>query len=422
MGETIPLVKIAQSYIEQGGKAVFFSHGGKYEYMAEDIGCEVIYLNNWWKDYVRKGKKLIEKGVKAEKFFTNQFDEKFIKKSIQEEKEAFQKTGVKLIVNTWHLTCSISARALHIPLVVVISGTTIPPYYKSGFVTFPDNYENMFTKMFPAYIKNRFTQWFLLNNKLLVRRFNKFAKKYYISPFKCLNDITLGDHNFVCDDIHFLGLTPTKEFPLENYIGPIFHGDILKEQQDDINQDIMNHLKKPGKSILLSMGSIPNRHLFLKVLNALNETDHNVIAIYTKMLNKNELPKTGENILLQEFVPSVTNLLKQVDLAIIHGGRGTVYSVAYSGKPAIGIPALFEQQYNIDCLVRHGSAIKLSKKYFNQKHLLKNIDYIFNHYSTFYENAKLLATKLTKDCGEKRAADRLVQIINSNQGFTKISE
>jgi hypothetical protein len=46
MGETIPLVKIAKSYIDMGGKAIFFSHSDKFEYLAESIGCKIVRLGH----------------------------------------------------------------------------------------------------------------------------------------------------------------------------------------------------------------------------------------------------------------------------------------------------------------------------------------------------------------------------------------
>ena len=86
------------------------------------------------------------------------------------------------------------------------------------------------------------------------------------------------------------------------------------------------------------MGSSGDKRLFLKILEALNKTQYNVVALYANMLKKDELPKTRENILLQEYVPSLETLLQHVDLAIIHGGRGTVYSVAYSCNRSTYLP------------------------------------------------------------------------------------
>ena len=42
LAETGRAVIIAKRYIELGGKAIFFSHGGKYEYLAKEIECEVV--------------------------------------------------------------------------------------------------------------------------------------------------------------------------------------------------------------------------------------------------------------------------------------------------------------------------------------------------------------------------------------------
>jgi len=42
LAETGRAVLVAKRYVELGGKAVFFSHGGGYEYLAEEIGCKVV--------------------------------------------------------------------------------------------------------------------------------------------------------------------------------------------------------------------------------------------------------------------------------------------------------------------------------------------------------------------------------------------
>lgn len=414
IGETIPLVKIAKLYIKNGGKAVFFSHGGKYEYLARDINCEVIKLRFLWEGYIDKGKKMVEKKAPFEKIIFKVYRKEIIGILVEEEIEFFKKTGVEMIVACFNPTCNISARVLKIPLVFLNSGTTIAPFYKSDFVTYPDNYENIFTKLLPSFIKNQIAKWYLLNNKILVRDFNRVARKYKIQPFKCLNDFYLGDYTLVCDDINFLGLKPTNDFPEENYVGPIA-ADLFKEHKKELDIDIKNHLRKPGKSIFLIMGSTCEKKLFLKILETLNQTNYNVIAVYTTILNKEELPETNENILLKQFVPSPIMIQKMVDLAIIHGGRGTVHTTSYSGKPAIGFPMTVEHQYNIDNLVRNGAAIRVSKKFFEPQKLLNAINTIFCDYDTFLTNAQRLAKKLTKVPGEKKAYQRIIEIIQSNR-------
>jgi UDP:flavonoid glycosyltransferase YjiC (YdhE family) len=146
----------------------------------------------------------------------------------------------------------------------------------------------------------------------------------------------------------------------------------------------------------------------------MNQTDYNVIATYTSILNEEELPKLNDNILLKKFINNPITLNKKVDLAIIHGGRGTVYNAAYSGKPAIGIPLNGEQQYNLDSLARHGMAIRLSKTFFEEEKLLDSIKEIFENYDTYLKNAKALTQKLPKPEGDKNAARRILEIVTKN--------
>ncbi|UCF13775.1 MAG: glycosyltransferase family 1 protein [Thermoplasmatales archaeon] len=410
MGETIPLVKIAKSYMEIGGKAIFFSHEGKYEYLAENIGCKVVRLGNLMGEDSDELIQLYRDGVPFEKITVRQFKERTIERAVKEEIEAFTKSRIDLIMSAFNPTSSISARALKIPLVVLSSGTAIPPYHKSGFATFPENYENFFTRMVPKSLKNRIAKWYFLHNKTLVKEFNKVNKKYHVRPFKYCNDIFFGDHTLVCDDINFLGIQPSEDFPLENYIGPIVAGELFKERKNKIDFDVINHLKRPGKSIVLVMGSASKfDKLLLKIVEILNETDYNVIAVYSNPQNKEKLPETNENILFKEFVP-LDEILKKVDLAITHGGRGTIYTIAYSGKPAICIPMLMEHQYNIDNLVRNGCAIRLSWKYFKPRELVQSINKIFDNYDTYLKNSKKLSEKLQKEDGAKKAVKRLMEI------------
>ena len=397
--------------MDKGGKAIFFSHGGKTKQVTEELGCELVKLGKlpWSKvneDLKNKGK--FDKTPYEELLFAV-YKKDFIKPFVEEEIEAFKNAGVDLIISSFNPTASISARALNIPLIVINSGTAIPPYYRQGPVTFPDNYENVFTRILPKFIKNLITRWMLLNNKLMVKDFNKVAEKYGVKPFKNINDILNGDYTFVCDDINFLGIKPTKEFPMENFVGPI-SGGLLEKQKDTIDEDIKRHLNRPGKSILLMMGSNRNKKLYLNILEALNQTNYNVIAVYTT-IKEDELPETKDNILLKKFIKSPKLVNKMVDLAIIHGGRGTVYTAAYAGKPIIGLPMYCEHQYNIDNMVNKGAGLRISKRFFKQEDLLKAIDTIFSNYETYLKNAQNLSKKLTTVPGEEKAAQRLFEII-----------
>ena len=151
----------------------------------------------------------------------------------------------------------------------------------------------------------------------------------------------------------------------------------------------------------------------------MNKTNYNVIAVYADIVKSNEIPDLNDNILLKKFVPSIKKVNEMVDLAIIHGGRGTIYTAAYSGKPIIGIPMHIEQQYNIDCLVRHGIGLRLSKKFFKPKNFLQAINEIFDNYDTFFKNAQKLSAKLQKTPMEDKALQILMRILDEKNKLNK---
>jgi UDP:flavonoid glycosyltransferase YjiC (YdhE family) len=190
-----------------------------------------------------------------------------------------------------------------------------------------------------------------------------------------------------------------------------------KRADDEINK----HLQKSGKSILFSLGSSGTPELFINILKALNKTSYNVIAVYSSILCEDKLPIVNDNIILRRFVPSIKELNQKVDLVIIHGGQGTVYTAAYAGKPVIGFPMQFEQHLNLEMLVKHGMARIESRKYFKEEVFLKAIEDVFNNYEIYLKNAKTLASNLPKPQGVTNATRNIMEIIEQ-RGLNQLPE
>jgi len=402
-GETFPIIKIAKRYVELGGEVVIFSHGGEYEYLAKDLGYKIIRIEP------------IASGGVITKYFLQYNDDDLIK-LVKNEASVYKNSGINALVQSnVYFGCILGSRFAKIPLISVGSGG-IRPYFKANLATFPDNFENYFTYIIPKFLKNRFYNWYSLNYKgPITKKMNRLAKKLDINlRFKCATEISYGDYTFICDFIDFLGLKPTQDFPAENYIGTILTDDLI-DQNAKLDSEVENHLKRSGKSILLTMGgSFTMKEIFLKILEALNETKYNVIATYSDILNEKELPQFNENILLRKFIPSIKKLHRLVDMSITHGGRGTIQTAAYSGKPLIGFPLHSEQQNNLENLASHGSALRLSKTFFKKEKLLQTIEKIFNNYDIFLENAQTLAYNLPESNGDKNAAKRIAEILQKS--------
>ena len=409
LAETGRAILVAKRYIELGGKAVFFSHGGKYEYLAKDFGYDIVRVNPIYTEESIRKKIRINRGEQKGIPYT----EAFLREAVSEEIAFFKKTGVKMIVSFVNFPCSISARAAGIPLVC------ISPAPGNFHLRIPDDFENSFTRLIPQAIKIPLYNWIFKHAKKFLKPFNTIAKGYGLKPFKNTMDVVYGDVTLGTNFLEFINIFSDQQlFPDEDYVGiislkEVFSERFSKEKTKAIEHDIKQHLNKSEQSILLTMGSSGDKRLFLNILRGLNKTNHRIIAVYTNILNEDELPTINENILLMKFVPSIEKLHKMVDLTIMHGGQGTVYAAAYAGRPVIGFPMQFEQHLNLEKMVGHGAGFMLSKKYFKEKHLLNEIKEIFNNYDIYLKNAQILAKKLPQPEGDKNTANRLANLLQN---------
>ena len=411
LAETGRAVIIAKRYMELGGKAIFFSHGGKYEYLAKEIGCEVIRVKPI---YTEQFIEHLWKCSRVEEL-RPPFSKKVLLEHVEAEIAAYKKADVKMIVSTNNFPCSISARATKIPLV------SVTPRTMGEFIKYPDDAKFFFTRFILHSWKLKILNWYVPRSRIWARPFEKVAKKYpHIPSLKLTSEINKGDYNFFTDFIELLHLEKSDISTNDYYIGPIFLDELFAKsfsEKSSIKEtnDIKRHLQKPGKSIMISLGSSGTKELILKILETLNETDYNVIAVYASILKEGELPRLNDNILLKKFVPSLKTINQSVDLAILHGGQGTIYTAAYSGKPVIGFPMQFEQHLNLEMLAKHGMAIILSRMYFQKEKLLQGINEIFNNQDKYLKNAQDLAKKLPKPEGDKNAVKKIIEILEQKR-------
>lgn len=411
LAETGRAILVAKRYVGLGGKALFFSHGGTYEHLIKDFGFEFIRVkpifNEEIVNHIISVNRREKKGVP--------YSSSFLREAVKEEVKAFIESGVKLIVSFHNLASSISVRSAGIPLICVT------PAAGNFYLKIPDNYENFFMRILPQKIKVPIINHLFNHGKTFLAPFNTVAKEFEVKPFKSTIMLGYGDKTLGTTFFDFINIFPNQQqFPKQDYVGIILLEELFSnrfsiDDQKVINEKIKKHLETKQKTILFTMGSSGDKNLFLKIISTLEKLDYSTIAVYANILNEHKLPKVGKNILLLKFVPSIKKLHNLVDLSIIHGGQGTVYSAAYSGKPIIGIPMNPEQHLNLEKMVGHKTGLMISKRFFKDQTFINTIHTIFNNYIFYQKNSKKLKNILPKPQGEKNAAKRLVEIINDLQ-------
>lgn len=411
LAETGRALKIALECLNKSSVDIlFFSHGGKYEYLVEKMGFKILKTQPIQNDEFITS---MEKYARLEKL-RNPINSKIMDGFINGEIKVFKDTNVDLIVSTNNFWSIISSRKAKIPLI------TVTPKVKKSFIIYPDDADFLFLRFLPNSIKLKILNWYVPKTKWMSKSFNKAAKRYKINIKKMTDfDLVKGDYTLYTDLAEFIDLNYSEISSNEFFIGPIsFEGLPLnnkKNEDKQIEEDVIKHLKKPGRTILLTLGSSGTKKIFIDILKTLNNTDYNVIAIHASILDDENLPFFNDNILIKKFVPSIEKIYEKIDLAIIHGGQGTVYNVAYAGKPVIGIPMQFEQHLNLENFVREKTGLIISRKYFRSSVLLNSIQKIFYNYDKYLSKAKKLSEKLPKTSGEKKAAELIISILKKNQ-------
>jgi len=403
LAESTRLVRIAEQYRALGGHPIFFSHGGEYETLAENADLPLHRIDPI---YTPAQFDELMKYDRMEKF-GDPFPVPWLIEHVLHECRVYEEHGISLIVTGFNLPCSLSARKAGVPLVWILAGTSFAPYFEAGLGTWPDNFDNRFTRLIPKRLTRWLTNRIALRVKTGTRAFNTVARRFNLPPFPNALSLWTGDYTLVSDLREALDLPPQYDYPEADYIGPL-----LANLDLPLSEELETHLRRPGRHIYFAMGSSGEKSLYVRALRALSRTGHNVVAPYTTILSENEIPRLSDHVLLQKFVPA-ERVNRMVDLAVLHGGQGTIYTAAYAGRPVIGIPMQMEQQYNIDMLVRHGSAIRIRKTHFRERELLAAIDTILSDYPRFRARAEELAARLPVVDGARRGAERMRAIVET---------
>ncbi len=398
LAETGRAVLIAKEVQKLGYNIVFFSHGGKYEYLVKQLNADIIHVPPIYSDDFID---LLWKSSRLETL-KNPFTTENLRIHVKEEKKAFQKAGVDLIVSTNNWPCRISAPVAKVPLIFVT------PKVVASFSSFPEDAEFFLSWLLPERLKLAFLNWYAPRSKMYVKPFAKVAKQYHVSPPRYTSDINQGDYTFYTNSVKLIGEKNINDSADERFIGPISLEPLFQSSDDTKSKqeqkEIEQHIQTRKRSILVTLGSSGTKELFLKIIHALEKTEYQVIGIYSTILDENNLPATKDNILLKKFVPSIARINKLVDVALTHGGEGTVLTAAYSGRPVIGFPMQFEQHLNLEMLVKHGSALIASKRNLTKQKILNMVEKIFSDYKNYYDQAQKIASLLPPANGHKNAA------------------
>lgn len=365
LAETLRALAIAKACRDRFN-CLFISYGGRFEELIKQEGFEVVkltpHLNN---DKIRFLYQ-IEWGQRIEHLFSPEEVHLQVKNEIALLKEI----KPSAVMTGFTLSNSISCRVLKIPLVWLTQSTwMVRDIYQNGLGAPADLIDLPLIRSLPeSLLKRACLTGFDVVSRFLVGPYDRIAKKYGLNPFERFEKLWVGDYNLLAEPENFCELS--YQPPTYHYIGPII------DSLDWPVPDEIAHIPRDKPIVYFAMGSSGQTRIVHEIIKGFESTSYRVIAPVKELLHNTQL-KIPENILVTGWLPA-PKVNPLADISLIHGGIGTVMTAAMAGVPIVGIAMQFEQEFNLDCLVRKGFAIRLRRRRATPTKIIEAIDHLLS--------------------------------------------
>lgn len=349
LAETTRMIEIAKgirNHVEasQVFDLQFMADGGDFEHLIEDAGFPLQKMEPRLTPekigYIGK----VDKGEVFASAFT--FDETITR--IEAELSYLKEIQPTAVIIGSYPTIPVTCKILHIPLVWTIQSTWLESFFSTG-AGMTDSIRIKPIKWVADKLVLLFINFWIRVGFLNV--LNQAARHYGVPEYTSIFDYWRGDITLVAEPAEFSG----AKLPPKHY----FTGPLLAGQDFPLPEEI-KHIPRDQPLIYFAMGSSGTPEIVAKIIESFAGKPYRVIAPVKFHLAKVPGVKIPPNVIVTDWLPAL-EANKMSDLAVIHGGIGTVMTAAYAGKPVVGVGMQPEQDANIACLVRKGFAIRVPK-------------------------------------------------------------
>lgn len=349
LAETSRMVEIAKAIERHPGAAGafeihFISDGGDFEGMIEKHGFALTRMEP---RLTKQKIDLIAKVDRGEKFAPAFTDAELILR-VDNEIARLKQLKPAAVVTGSYVTIPVSCRVVGIPLVWVVQSTWLPDFFSHG--------AGMTDRVRPAPVKAA-ADWLVLRfinfwiRVGFLNSINRTAKHFGVRGYDSIFDFWRGDITLVAEPPEFSG----AELPPDH----VFTGPLIPQDEFALPPEVAS-IPRDKPLIYLAMGSSGTPEIVARVVESFNEKPYNVIAPVEFQLARVRAIRVPPNVLVTGWLPAL-QVNKMADLAVIHGGIGTVMTAALAGKPVVGVGMQMEQVANLACLERLGFAVRVRK-------------------------------------------------------------
>jgi UDP:flavonoid glycosyltransferase YjiC (YdhE family) len=414
LSEVTRLVEIGLSLLRMGQDVTFFSHGGTYEYIAREAGFEVVDIAPAMSPARAAEYMAFNRGEKGNPFRDSFFTYEELQAYVPSEADAFRQANADAVLIGWNLPSYLSAPLAGIPIIVQQPGSFTAPFFDRNMGVFQPAILGAARHLKLNWLIN----WWLPRTKIWLTPFNRMAESLGLPQWKSTLDLMVGDLTLVMDTPQIMGIAPDElhtyrpkhpsffhRLPVYRYGGPCY-----ARLPGGIPASVAEHFNTPLPKLYCAMGVSGSPRVLSEIIKIVTSLDVQSVIVTTTILPEQD-GKSAERVLLTQHAPAhLVNPL--ADIAITHGGAGTVQTAIHSGTPLVGVPMHLEQTGNLSLVTRQGAGCMLSKWDLNQHSLGCALEKILTD-STMRDNMLRLKSLQDEVDGPAIAAGEILKFLGA---------
>jgi UDP:flavonoid glycosyltransferase YjiC (YdhE family) len=412
LGDCSRAIEVAKAMRATGSEVRFFHHGGSHLQQIRDAGFEPVQLEPIITEAQHRFLMDMDQH-RAPVGAPMPFSEEQLIAMVEADIAAFEAYKPDGVFCGLSLNCMISVPHAKLPMVTFVPTALCPAFFERGLASFPNAMETNFAlrHLVPGVLKKLIINKVMLGDvaKKSAEVFNRVRARYGLTPIYNYTQLVRGDLTLLPDLPELSGL-PEDALPEGYaYCGPVF----ARMDTLELSDEVRRVLSRPGPKIYCAMGSSGTAELLRKVIDILrDEPRFNVVCATTSILDPSELGAASANFVAVRYLPAHL-ACELADVAVTHGGQGTVQTAVWAGLPVVGIGFQWEQQANLDGLARAGAGIRIPMHSVTRKSVIRAVDRALT--PGFQGAARRLQTLVRARDGASEAARRMQAFVRRAQ-------
>jgi len=414
LSEASRLVEIGKALVALGQEVRFFSHGGPYESVARNAGFDVISVQPTMSPERAEHYMAFNRAEVGNPLRDSFFSYEELKEYVSREAEVLREARADAVLIGWNLPSYLSVQLVGIPIVVQQPGPFTAPFF--------DRRMGVFVPSLIGWLRylpmDWFVNWIMPRLRVWIRPFNQLASELGLPQYKSTLDMMAGDLTLVMDVPEILGISPEELKRYEPRHPKFFHrrpryrygGPCFARLPGEVPDSLREHFDTSRKKLYCAMGVSGSPEVLRSVIDIVSELDLQVLVVTTTILGA-EVRSASDRVMVVPHVPAhLVNPL--ADVAITHGGAGTVQTAIHAGTPLVGVPMHGEQAGNIALVQRQGAGIMLPKQALKRRQLVTALEKIVTN-DSYRENMHRLKKLQDRVDGAANAAREMVRFLET---------